>query len=590
MTHINFRKLVTQKEVVNILTSLSHEMSTAFCIQDTNGKSLIGTNNNGLATRHSVKLLDEDIGWVIGDCKAATVAFLLSHLAQQQYEKKLLANELLEKYQEIDLFHDIFTRVSASLEPKEVARMMLEEARNLIQSTGASILLLHHNTGQLEILWKDGSINWLEEPLILGQGIIGTILSSGQGEIVNDVLSDSRFVNSDVNFHSFICLPLITKKQVIGAIIISSENPVNYSSKDQKILTILALQTAVAIEKALLYKQSCNALQVAQEQTQQLQRTLYELQETQTKLIQSEKMSSLGQLVAGVAHEINNPVNYVAGNLNYAKQYSQELLNLLHLYQNYYPEPVSEIEVLLENLDLEFLKQDFTNLLASMHLGVERIRQLAMSLRNFSRLDREEMNPVNIHEGIDSTLLILESRLKANQRHQDIEIIKNYGNIPPIEGYANQINQVFMNVIANAIDAIEGQKKLGQINIFTLLRSDLNSIDWQATGASSQLKDTVKSYSLDFNFQQFPSIVILISDNGSGMDETIQTHLFEPFFTTKPTGKGTGLGLSISSQIIARHGGILQCVSQPGQGTTFWIEIPVSQAHLNSLDTTAIVF
>ncbi|KYC36154.1 histidine kinase [Scytonema hofmannii PCC 7110] len=588
MTHINFRKLVTQKEVINILINLANEMGSSFCIEDTSGKLLIGTDNKVLVNKHPVKLLDEVVGWVIGDKKAETIAFLLSYLAQQQYEKKLLANELLDKYQEIDLFHDIFTQVTASLNPKEVARLVIEEARKSIQSTSASILLFNNNTGQLDTLWKDGQNGCFEKPLIQAQGIISTIVKSCQGEIVNDVFSDPRFVNNQVNFHSFICVPLITKKQVIGAIVIISETPTTYSTQDLKLLTILALQTAVAIEKAVLYEQNCNALHVAQEQTQQLQRTLYELQQTQTQLIQSEKMSSLGQLVAGVAHEINNPVNYVAGNLNYAQQYTQDLLNLLHLYQKYYPQPVSEIEDLLQDLDLEFLKQDFINLLSSMHLGIERIRSLASSLRNFSRLDREEMKPVDIHEGIDATLLILQSRLKQNERHQGIEIVKEYGNIPLIEGYANQLNQVFMNLIANAIDAIEEQEKPGIINIYTGLINEYNF--QQAISRNSQLKDLFKISSLESEHQIFSSVFVVISDNGMGIDETVRKHLFEPFFTTKPTSKGTGLGLSISSQIIEKHGGTLQCISHPGQGTTFWIEIPVEQTIRKSSETNVTVF
>ncbi|MUG97422.1 GAF domain-containing protein [Scytonema sp. UIC 10036] len=584
MTHINFRKLVTQKEVINILTNLVNEMGSSFCIKDISGKLLIGTDSKELVNKYPVKLLDEIIGWVMSDKKTETIASILSYLAQQQYEKKLLANELLDKYQEIDLFHDIFTKVTTSLNPKEVARLVIEEARKSIQSTSASILFLNNNTGQLEILWEDGQNNCSENSLIQVQRILSTIVKSGQGEIVNDVFSDPRFVDNQVNFHSFICVPLTTKKQVIGALVIISETPATYSTQDLKLLTILALQTAVAIEKAVLYEQNCNALHVAQEQTQQLQRTLYELQQTQTQLIQSEKMSSLGQLVAGVAHEINNPVNYVAGNLNYAKQYTQDLLNLLHLYQQYYPYPVSEIKDLIQNLDLEFIKQDLTNLLSSMHLGIERIRHLALSLRNFSRLEREEMKPVDIHEGIDNTLLILESKLKPNKRHQGIQIIKEYGKIFLIEGYANQLSQVFMNLIANAIDAIEGQEKPGIINICTGVISEDNF--QQVIHSNSQLEKLLKIYTSAPKHQIIPSVVVFISDNGMGMDETVRSHLFEPFFTTKSTSKGTGLGLSISYQIIEKHGGILQCISQPGQGTAFWIEIPVQQTTLKSLELT----
>lgn len=572
---INFRKLVTQKEVVEILMNFVNAIGTSFWIEDTNGQPLFGSNSDNSGSRYPVTLLDEVIGCVVGDQKTVSIASLLSFLAQQQYEKKSLANELLEKYQEIDIFHDISTQITASLDPKEVARLVIEEAKKLIQSTKGSILLLNEKTNRLEILWEDGQIGSLTKSMMLSLEIVSTILQSGQGEIVNDVSSDPRFVKSKTNICSLICAPLMTKKQVIGAIVISSETPITYSTNDLKLLTILSLQTAVAIEKGLLYEQSCNTAKVAQEQAQQLQRTLYELQQTQTKLIQSEKMSNLGQLVAGVAHEINNPINYIAGNLNYAQQYTQQLLYLLQLYQKHNPQPVTEIQAVLEELDLEFLIQDFTNLLSSMHLGVGRIRQLALSLRNFSRLDQAEMKPVDIHEGIDTTLLILQSRLKPNERHLGIEVIKKYGDIPQVEGFANQLNQVFMNLIANAIDALEENmgKQLNlkpQICIHTALGSELKADQFNIH--SNQIL-------------HFPSVIILMSDNGLGMDESILAHLFEPFFTTKPLGKGTGLGLSISYQIIQKHGGYMHCSSQTGQGTTFCIQIPVKQTVLKSLDT-----
>ncbi|WP_337907100.1 sensor histidine kinase [Iningainema tapete] len=571
---------MTQKEVVNILTNLASEIGTSFCIEDANHKSLIGTDCSISGNRYPVNLLTEVIGWVIGNQKTATIASLLSYLAQQQYEKKLLAHELLEKYQEIDLFHDISTQVTASLAPKEVARLVVQEARKLIQSTNGLILLLDENTGRLEILWEDG-VGSLAQPLLLGEGIIDIIVQARQGEIVNNVTSDSRFLDSKA-ICSLICVPLITKKQILGAIILSSDIPTNYSTEDLKLLTILALQTATAIEKALLYEQNYNALHVAQEQAHQLQQTLFELQQTQTKLIQSEKMSNLGQLIADVAHEINNPINFVNGNLTHAQQYSQEILEVLQLYQKHYPQPVPEIQDLLEAVDIEFLVNDFTNLLSSMHLGIGRIRQLTLSLRNFSRLDQVDMKPVNLHEGIDSTLLILQSKLKPNERHSGIQVVKEYGDIPLVEGYANQLNQVFMNIIANAIDALEeGNKKNDQspaptIHIRTMLALEQEEFNHPYLSLR-QLELSNINLQSNLKFKNFPGVVVLISDNGIGMDETVRDHLFEPFFTTKSIGKGTGLGLSISHQIIQKHGGLLQCISQPGQGTTFWIQIPIKQ-------------
>ncbi|OUL18365.1 GAF domain-containing sensor histidine kinase [Nostoc sp. 106C] len=567
MTRINFRKLVTQKEFLAILNHLEKEMGTAICIEDIDGKPLIGINSDVRSYRYPVNLSEEIIGWVIGDQKSAGIAALVSYLAQQQQDKKVVVRELLEKYEEIDLFQDLSTQVTASLDVQEISRLVIEEARNLINSTSGAILLLDDNTGGLKILWEYGQIRTITEPLKLGHGIVGTILQSGNGEIINHVCADPRFMEFQTRVSSLICVPLTSKKQLIGAIVMCSETPTTYSTKDWKLLSILALQTAGAIEKALLYEQSCTAAQVAQEQAQQLQRTLFELQHTQTRLIQSEKMSSLGNLVAEVAHDMNNPINYVSGNLSHIQQSTQELLGLLQLYQQHYSQPALEIQAVLDNLDLEFLIEDLNKMLSSMILGVGRMRQLALSLRNFSRLDQVEMKPVDIHEGIDSTLLILQSRLKPKERNLGIQVIKDYGKIPLVEGYANQLNQVFMNLIANAIDALE---------------ESMISCQWPVTTGKTtdQFQILITTAMVDSSW-----LKIQIADNGPGIPDSLQKRLFEPFFTTKPSGKGTGLGLSISHQIIEKHGGLLRCLSQPGEGTTFCIEIPVMQSAFKSANT-----
>ncbi len=281
----------------------------------------------------------------------------------------------------------------------------------------------------------------------------------------------------------------------------------------------------------------------------ELQNTLHKLQNTQAQLIQSEKMSSLGQIVGGVAHEINNPVNFIHGNVTPATEYAQDVLRLIELYQQHYPNPPEDIQEEIETIELEFLKEDFLKILNSMKQGTQRIRDIVLSLRNFSRLDEALFKLVDIHEGIDSTLMILQNRLKAKLNFPEIKIVKEYSSLPQIECFPSQLNQVLMNIIANSIDALELQKSLPnpQIKIHTKLIENKR-------------------------------VAIHILDNGSGIPAEIQSKLFDPFFTTKEVGKGTGLGLSISYQIVVnKHGGNLSCKSNPGEGTEFIIEIPVNQ-------------
>lgn len=324
------------------------------------------------------------------------------------------------------------------------------------------------------------------------------------------------------------------------------------------------------------------------EQAQQLEKTLRELQRTQAQLVQTEKMSGLGQMVAGVAHEINNPINFIYGNLAHATQYTKDLLELVQLYEECYPNPVPEIREKREEVDLDFLMEDLPKLLASMELGADRIRQIVLSLRTFSRLDEAQKKPVNIHEGIDSTLLILSSRLKAKAGQVGIEVVKEYGDLPLVECYAGQLNQVFMNILANAIDALEmGHRPSGAadrqcpapsavppapaIRIRTEVVNGALGMGHRQEEQSSMPSAQCPAPSCQF-------VRISIADSGPGMSESVRRRLFDPFFTTKPVGKGTGLGLSISYQIVVeRHGGELKCFSEPGQGSEFVIEIPIRQ-------------
>ncbi|MEH2300904.1 MAG: PAS domain S-box protein [Nostoc sp.] len=309
------------------------------------------------------------------------------------------------------------------------------------------------------------------------------------------------------------------------------------------------ISTSKQIEKALRESEA----QLRQKAID-LEITLLELKRMQNQLVQNEKMSSLGQLVAGVAHEINNPVNFIYANLKPANEYTQDLLRLLRLYQKHYPKLVPEIQEESEEIDLNFLVEDLPNLLSSMEVGAVRIKTIVDSLRNFSRMDEAEIKQVNIHEGTDSTLMILQHRLKGKS-NWEIKLVKNYGNLPLVECKPSQLNQVFMNIICNAIDALEERDQ----------QRTFEEIEQQP----SQI--LISTQMLDSHLVQ-----IRIADNGQGIPKIVQEQLFNPFFTTKSVGKGTGLGLSISYQIVTeKHNGSLWCHSIPGHQTEFVIEIPI---------------
>jgi len=363
--------------------------------------------------------------------------------------------------------------------------------------------------------------------------------------ILSNACQEGIFINDSYivkhQLKSILGLPIIYQGKLIGVLYLENNLAIGaFTQQRLEVLKILTSQAAISLENATLYHE-------LQESAVELEGSLHKLQQTQAQLVQTEKISSLGQLVAGVAHEVNNPVSFISGNLHHAKEYTADLMKHINLYQKYFPNPPAEIQENEEDIELEYLIEDLPKMLSSMKLGTDRIREIMQSLRNFSRTDTSEKKPADIHAGIDSTLMILQHRLKPKGELEEIRIVKEYGDLPEIACYAGSLNQVFMNILANSIDAMEEARVKHKKTI------------------------TIRTEMIDED-----RVVIRIKDDGPGMTEEVRQRLFDAFFTTKPEGKGTGLGLSISHQIVVeKHGGKLECISAPGEGAEFQIEIPI---------------
>ncbi len=453
----------------------------------------------------------------------------------------------------------ILEKVAAETDATEVFNHLCLLLEQQLPDAYCSVLILNSETQQLD----GGAAPTLPpdyakgvDGLLVGEcaGSCGTAVYRGEPVFVNDIASDplwAPFRDFALSHGIRACwsTPFFSKSgEVLGTFAISHRAPCQptiYHRAVLKAAAHLASITTEAHRTQLSRRQLHKTLenQVAS-RTAELQTTLQNLRRTQSQLIQSEKMAGLGQMVAGVAHEINNPTTFIAGNLDYVEEYTQDLLELARLCESERASLSPQLVDKIANMELEYVVEDLPKVLASMRVGSDRITDIVLGLRNFSRLDESEQKPVDLREGLENTLMILNHRLVEQGDRPAVEIHCQYGQLPLIPCFANQLNQVFMNILTNAIDALEEHRiPTPSITIRTETKAE--------------------------------QIVVRIADNAGGIEPAIQNRIFEPFFTTKAVGSGTGLGLSISYQIVVeRHQGRLICLSQPGQGTEFVIEIP----------------
>ncbi|MEM6353055.1 MAG: PAS domain S-box protein [Cyanobacteria bacterium P01_D01_bin.14] len=392
----------------------------------------------------------------------------------------------------------------------------------------------------------------------VGKFKIGLIAEERSPHLTNDVLNDPRVGDKDwaqrEGMVSFAGYPILLGEELLGVVAMFSRQ--SLSPETLKFLESAANELALGVKRHQTEAALIDSESSLRERTAELEQLMTDLQQTQLQVVQNEKMSALGNLVAGVAHEINNPVGFLKGNINPATEYVKDLFNLLDLYQAAMPDPNEEIEEEIEAIDLEFLREDLPKLLGSMNVGVDRIKNISTSLRTFSRADQDHKTTFNLHQGIDSTLLILKHRLKANDARPEIEITRQYGNIPAIECFAGQLNQVFMNLLANAIDALEEDNEGRSL-------ADIKAAPNKIAVATQAIDDG----------QQ---VQVTIQDNGTGIPAEVRGRIFDHLFTTKAVGKGTGLGLAIAHQIVTEnHAGAIQVESTPGDGTQFVLTLPV---------------
>ncbi|MBE9032787.1 AAA family ATPase [filamentous cyanobacterium LEGE 11480] len=492
-------------------------------------------------------------------------------------------------------------KASQALSSEIVYSSLLEKLLTiLMENAGAErgiLLTRRHQTFEIE---AEGNVEQAEIVFQLKQSaptaedlpinLLTYVERTRETILLDEAIHDLRFASDPyIQAHklkSVLCFPIVYQGKQTGLLYLENRLIVGaFTPAQLEVVRLLTSQVSISVENAQLYADAQEHLHAAETQnleliksqqqlqakTEQVEATLEDLKQTQAQLVQTEKMSGLGQLVAGVAHEVKNPLNFIQGNLEYANQYISQIFSLLERYQALYPEPPAELQTLLEEIDLEFVARDLPKLLTSMTLGTDRIQNIVSSLRTFSRTDGDEKELTNLQDGVEGTLLILRSRFNANSNRPGIEVVKEFSELPEISCYAGQLNQVVMNLIANSIDAI----------------------DEQATGFSFEANaENPKCITIVTEQVDQDCIAIRVRDNGPGMSPATQQKIFETFFTTKPAGQGTGLGLSISHQIITeKHGGRLLCKSQLGEGSEFTIMLPIDPTNaLSSPDGDYLTF
>ncbi len=464
-----------------------------------------------------------------------------------------------------ELLNQISSQIRQSLSVAEIQQRTVQEVRQLFKVDRMLIYRFSENwlgrvvTESVEAPWRsllnDETQDTCfpeEHASMYLEGRVRTIPNVATAEL--DECHREFLLGMQVQANAIV--PILVCDELWGLLIAHQcSGPRDWQEEEMKLLKALAAQVSIAIQQAELYAQTKQSGELAQQKAAELANALQTLQNTQTQLVQTEKMSGLGQMVAGIAHEINNPVNFIYGNIPHIKEHLSDLTTLLSLYQEHYPEPADAVEDFIEEIDLEYVLEDLNKILKSFQIGSQRIQQIVTSLRTFSRLDEAEKKEVDLHEGIDSTLLILQHRIKAKCDRGTIEVVKDYADLPLVECYPSQLNQVFMNILGNGIDALE-----------------------QEIAADARAQKSAPPTITITTEQLQNEVLIRIRDNGPGIDEKHRARLFDPFFTTKPIGKGTGLGLSISHQIVTeRHGGRLIVASNLGQGTEFQIYVPFAR-------------